>query len=1794
MNRLLWTAGLVMVGTVLVAGTRPVFAQCELQRVVPGDAAADDEFGTSVAISGDYAIIGSPKDEPADAEGNPIEPTGAGSASLYKRDSNNVWNEVLPKLTASDAAVNDAFGTAVAIDGDYLVVGAPVADAAMGNADTGVAYVFQRVGEVWSQQAKLVASDAANGHQFGRAVAIRGDVIVVGARVAGVGGAVYVFRRSGDLWNQEGPPLVPADIFQGDQFGTSVATDGTVIAVGAPSKDVGTLGEAGGAYIFRHGDLGWVEEATLVGPVPAATNRLGAAVAVSGDVVLAGETNGDGVATNTGAVQLFRFDGTDSWSWEAELSASDGANLDQFGTALALQGDNVLVGASRDDNRTGAVYLFHPAGDAWIQVSKVLAVNPPDTRGAFGTALGLDGSFAVVGANALTANDQTGSAYIEVVDIALGIGGACVTCPNGDGDCVAPLSCTAGVCDQERGLCDFDVAAGTCLINGACKNAGETNPADDCQECNPAIAARGWSPKPNGSPCSDDNLFCSGVEVCQASNCMSQGDPCTALSLICDEAGNRCVECLISIDCNDSNDCTEDTCNDGSCQNLNLPVGATCGDPTATDCNFADTCNGQGVCLSNIQPNGTPCTDDGNSCTSDTCFATNCLHIPLPNSTPCTDDGTFCNGVERCLVGQCQSAGDPCSGQSCDEEANACVCDDNNDCNDSLSCTTDSCNLETGLCQNVVTAGSCLISGVCRADGAVNPANACEACAAALLNSNWSARPDGTGCASDGQPCTLDVCSAGVCSHPNAPDDTACGNGLFCDGVDDCQGGNCLAIGVDPCPDRGCDENRNQCICEDNADCEDGIACTINTCVTATGVCDPPVIEPGSCFIEGVCYANGAGNPADECEQCGAATDADGWSPKPNGTVCTDNELQTCDDKCTAGICAGSPCPTRWESIAVHGVVGDCGLEIPADGSFVEPRLAGVRKISVAYDYPITAAGSIARILGACDASHLPVDVSGIAVSTIQGGPDEVIITFTPQLPGSDLLPGAQTPTRYLVDLTGVGGGAADTSREFSVVLGDAFGTPLGTGDARVTAADNGLVRAFAASHVDPIDPSNAGHVRADVFTDGKIDAADSGLVRSLAAQQLSGHGLSLASCMPATCGDGIIGGPEECDDAGESATCDADCTFVVCGDGTLNATAGEHCDDGNTTAGDGCDASCRVEGGSVANDACADPGSVTDATISFSTAGATTDSIADSGPCPAAFDMLNDIWFCYLATCSGTATVSLCGSSYDTTLHVYSNCTCPTTDPLVCNDDGCGMSIDARASRITFAAVTGASYMIRIGGFEGATGTGSLTIYCGPDAGHGLDACGTNANDCEAANSTPACEDEDCCGEVCVLDPFCCDVQWDNVCGEEGTGICGGGFSACNADAGDCLTEHLDQSPGCNDVDLCQSICEDDPFCCLDSWDDICAETATTITGNLQACQTATSSCTAPNTTPGCSTEACCETVCLIDSYCCTDAWDRICVNLANDNQDVCSVPPGMVSVPAGSFQMGDTFNEGWSGELPVHTVYLDAFYMDKYEVTKGLWDTVRTWATSNGYDLIAAAGEGADHPVHNVNWYDCVKWCNARSQQEGRTPCYYTDAGLTAVYKTGEVAPYVNWAATGYRLPTEAEWEKAARGGTAGHRFPWSDTDTIQHARANYYSSSSYSYDTSPTSGCHPLWGAGSYAYTSPVGFFTGELQYKADWGWPGAATSYQTANGANGYGLHDMAGNVWEWCNDWYSGSYYLSSPGSNPPGPASGTYRVLRGGGWGFDPDSCRVANRLNDLSPGNRGYDFGFRCASGVP
>jgi formylglycine-generating enzyme required for sulfatase activity len=292
---------------------------------------------------------------------------------------------------------------------------------------------------------------------------------------------------------------------------------------------------------------------------------------------------------------------------------------------------------------------------------------------------------------------------------------------------------------------------------------------------------------------------------------------------------------------------------------------------------------------------------------------------------------------------------------------------------------------------------------------------------------------------------------------------------------------------------------------------------------------------------------------------------------------------------------------------------------------------------------------------------------------------------------------------------------------------------------------------------------------------------------------------------------------------------------------------------------------------------------------------------------------------------------------------------------------------------------------------------------------------------------------------------------------------------------------------------------------------------------------------------------------------------------------------PTGMVLIPAGSFTIGNhivnnfyntaTNDPDITDAIPTN-VYVSAFYMDVNLVSSNQWATVYSYATGIGYTFAnAGSAKAGNNPVQTVEWYDCVAWCNARSVQAGLTPCYYTDAGLTQVYTNATgTSVYLNMANNGYRLPTEAEWEKAARGGLTGNRFPWGNIITEGQANYNAFPAS-YSYDLGPYSGHNTNFDTGAIPYTSPVGSFA-----------------------PNGYGLYDMAGNVDEWCWDWYAappypaGSPYLG--GANPTGAATGSDRVLRGGYWNYYASFTRCAFRGGSV-PAFAFSGFGFRCVRGL-
>ncbi len=319
----------------------------EQQKLTASDAAVGDQFGYSVAISGDSIVVGAPFDDYSS-----IEP---GSAYVFARSA-GVWTEQM-KLTPSLPANIMRFGWSVAIDGSRIVVGRP-------NLSGGRAYVFEGPGGVWSEQAILIGADTAASDSFGDAVAVSGDTILVGVpdhTHMGVShGAAYVFVGSGAVWTQE-DELIGSDTAAGDEFGVSVALDGDTALVGAGSHDL-PMSNVGAAYVLERSGGVWSEQEKLTASTAGVSYSFGRSVAVDGDAAVVGACTTNCV----GAAYMFLRDGAD-WSERAEMTAwslpsDDPGNGDAFGHSVAVSGETALVGAVSDDHagglNAGSAYAF--------------------------------------------------------------------------------------------------------------------------------------------------------------------------------------------------------------------------------------------------------------------------------------------------------------------------------------------------------------------------------------------------------------------------------------------------------------------------------------------------------------------------------------------------------------------------------------------------------------------------------------------------------------------------------------------------------------------------------------------------------------------------------------------------------------------------------------------------------------------------------------------------------------------------------------------------------------------------------------------------------------------------------------------------------------------------------------------------------------------------------------------------------------------------------------------------------------------------------------------------------------------------------------------------------------------------------------------------------------------------------------------------------------------------------------------------------------------------------------------
>jgi hypothetical protein len=340
-----------------------------VQKLTAGsDAASQDNFGYSVAVSGDYAIVGMPYDDDNSA-------SNSGSAYIFKH-SGTSWS-LQQKLTAgSDAASQDNFGWSVSISGKYAIIGSWRDDD--GGSNSGSAYIFVREGTSWSLQEKLTASDAAIDDEFGVSVSIDGDYALVGAFGDDDGGSysgsAYIFKRNGTSWSQQ-KLTAGTDAAVDDEFGRNVSISGEYAIIGAYRNNSIT----GAAYIFKRGGTTWSKQQKLIGE--AQSDRFGWSVAIDGDYAIVGAPQEDTGGTDAGAAYIFVRSGT-NWTQQAKLTAGDIQTSDNFGYSVSISGDYAIVGAPYEDtgaSDAGSVYVFKRSGTTWSEQTKITAGDAAQT-----------------------------------------------------------------------------------------------------------------------------------------------------------------------------------------------------------------------------------------------------------------------------------------------------------------------------------------------------------------------------------------------------------------------------------------------------------------------------------------------------------------------------------------------------------------------------------------------------------------------------------------------------------------------------------------------------------------------------------------------------------------------------------------------------------------------------------------------------------------------------------------------------------------------------------------------------------------------------------------------------------------------------------------------------------------------------------------------------------------------------------------------------------------------------------------------------------------------------------------------------------------------------------------------------------------------------------------------------------------------------------------------------------------------------------------------------------------------
>lgn len=534
----------------------------EEDQLYASDAVANQNFGHAVAISGDTALIGTPKD---DEEGYL-----AGAAYVFTR-SGTVWTEQT-KLFAPDALIGESFGAAVALSGDTAVVSANM------DYPHGSVHVFVRSGTTWTHQRKFIPAANTMGSDYGCALAISGDTLVVGMCRAGAGaaeaGAAYVYQRTGVTWASQGR-LTEAVVVAEGYFGKSVAVSGDTIVVGAPGLFGGNA-RTGCAYVFTRTMGTWTQQARLTGSDSQLSDEFGIGVAVDGDTVLVGAYFNDGEGLAAGAAYVFVRESS-AWTEQQRLVALDARATGLFGYRVALEGNRALItgyGDAMYGASGGAAYIFARVGDTWSQETRL--VSSQQTSGdRFGLAAAFSGNSAIVASPYNTIpSTNAGTAYVFTVSGGCGDGtlDGDEACDDGnllDGDCCSSMcaiepsgtSCRASVseCDSAE-VCDGLVAQCPSDDAVAVGTPCGASPSGDCDSRDECVGSVGAT-----ATC-EVRFAASSVECRASTGVCDEAEYCTGSALECPEDVVVADCCMSVAECDDADECTEDVCTPiGSC-----------------------------------------------------------------------------------------------------------------------------------------------------------------------------------------------------------------------------------------------------------------------------------------------------------------------------------------------------------------------------------------------------------------------------------------------------------------------------------------------------------------------------------------------------------------------------------------------------------------------------------------------------------------------------------------------------------------------------------------------------------------------------------------------------------------------------------------------------------------------------------------------------------------------------------------------------------------------------------------------------------------------------------------------------------------------------------------------------------------------------------------------------------------------------------------------------------------------------------------------------------------------------